>query len=372
MAALAMLALPMLSALASLASRPWRRWRARRAAAPSPSRAVERDGAHTRAIAWVIGRAPWVIALALILTGGAVVAAGGLARTLVPALDQDRFFLQLTLPQGTSLERSAAVARRAMRRVSRDEAVDLTYGRVGSLTRAGSAAGAQRGTHLAQVDVRVNVEDPEAVAAIEDALLAEISALVAAEGGTVRLERPSLISFAAPLELRLFADDLEVAAAQARALLPRLRAVEDLRDVTPDDLSGRPEVRVDFDRVKLGAVGLSIDAAASVTQAFVQGQVATTKLRTPEAQLDIRVQLPRVNRADEEDVRAIQVGTVGGVPVRLSSVAEVRAGQGPAEIRRIEGQRGIRIHARMSGADRAAARAAVPAAARAGLGAEVP
>ena len=66
--------------------------------------------------------------------------------------------------------------------------------------------------------------------------------------------------------------------------------------------------------------------------------------------------------ADGEELGAVVRGVVDGregVPVRLSSVAEVRAGQGPAEIRRIEGQRGIRIHARMSGTDLAAARDAV-------------
>ncbi|MGB1701406.1 MAG: efflux RND transporter permease subunit, partial [Nannocystaceae bacterium] len=100
----------------------------------------------------------------------------------------------------------------------------------------------------------------------------------------------------------------------------------------------------------------SIDEAAAVTQAFVQGQLTTTKLHMDDEQLDIRVQLPRVDRTDEDDIRAIQVGRIDGIPVRLSSVARVEARTGPAEIRRIEGQRGIRIHARLASVDLAAAR----------------
>ena len=313
-------------------------------------------GAYRRMLAGVVRRPALTVLLAAGLTALSLAGAMGLGRTLIPSIEQRQFFVQLSMPQGTSLERTTEITRALMTVVTEHPQTTSVFGRVGSLTQSGAAAGSQRGTHLAQIDVAVDTsEDGLPMEVVEDQVFTKLSAKLG-DRGQLRLDHPSLINFAAPLEIRAFSDDLARATEAAKRVLPELRNIIQLRDVTPDDLSGRPEVAVDFDRVKLGLLSLSIDDAASVTQAFVQGQVASTKLHTDEEQLDIRVQLPQVNRTDEEDVRAIQVGAIDGIPVRLSSVATVEARTGPAEIRRIEGQRGIRIHARLTSVDLAGAR----------------
>lgn len=321
-----------------------------------PEAADSSSGLYRRLLERVVRHPAVYVSLAAGLTALSILGATGLGRTLIPSIEQQQFFVQLSMPQGSSLERTTEVTRTLMRAVSAHPQTQLVFGRVGSLTQAGAAAGSQRGTHLAQIDVTVDTKSgPRPMDVVEDEVFTALNAKLG-DRGILRLDHPSLINFAAPLEIRTFSDDLSSAKKATQRVLPELRKIAQLRDVTPDDLSGRPEVVVDFDRVKLGLIQLSIDDAASVTQAFVQGQVAATKLHTDEEQLDIRVQLPQVNRTDEEDVRAIQVGAIDGIPVRLSSVAKVEARTGPAEIRRIEGQRGIRIHARLTSVDLAAAR----------------
>ena len=354
-AALSVMALPVLSALLALAVRVPRALRRRAAASRRATPVAPGAGAYSRWLDRLLRHPAKVVLVAVALTGVAWFGAGGLGRALIPSLAQQQFFIQVTLPQGTAIEKTTEVCKQLMRRAAEDPDASLVYGRVGSLTRAGSAAGALQGTHLAQIDVQLAGESAETRAAAEARILATVSEALDARG-SIRLEHPSLISFAAPIELRVFSDDLSVAGAASRAILPQLEAIAALEDVTPDDLSGRPEVAVAFDRVRLGALDLSIDDAASVTQAFIQGQLTQTKLHTPEAQLDIRVQLPPVDRSDEDDVRAIQVGNINGIPVRLSSVATIEGRVGPAEIRRIEGQRGVRIHARLADMDLARAR----------------
>ena len=71
------------------------------------------------------------------------------------------------------------------------------------------------------------------------------------------------------------------------------------------------------------------------------------------------MRLPAVDRSDVEDVERIQVGVVtsssaaGSSPrsVPLSAVASVEPAVGPAEIRRIDGRRGLRIRARAQAGD---------------------
>jgi HAE1 family hydrophobic/amphiphilic exporter-1 len=291
-----------------------------------------------------------------------------LGRTLLPEVRQGEIYAQLELPQGTALERTAALTRGIVRELEDDPRVELVFARAGSVTQGGSATGGQAGTHLAQINLRLR---PELVAsgeleAIEDELFVDLQAISerVLDGieHRVRLGRPELFSFESPIEVRVFADESADAVAHARRLLPRLRSIEGLADVAADDLAGRPEVRVDFDRERLGLAGLDVDRAAAAIQRAIQGEIAAP-LHAPDKQLDIRVRLPEVDRSDIDDVARIQVGVQAASEdaitgqrtppksIPLAAVARVEPAVGPAEIRRIDGRRGLRIRARAEAGD---------------------
>ncbi|MFV8751050.1 efflux RND transporter permease subunit [Nannocystaceae bacterium ST9] len=293
----------------------------------------------------------------------AVVLIGGrdLGRTLLPEVRQGEIYVQIELPQGTALEHTTVLTQAIARELGSDERLALVFARVGSVTQGGSATGGQTGTHLAQINLRLAdelVASPQ-LATIEDELFAratEVGEQVL--GGLdyrMRLGRPELFSFEAPIEVRVFADESADAIEHAKRLLPRLRELDDLADVAADDLRGRPEVRVEFDRERLGLAGLDVDRAAAAVQRAIQGGLAG-KLHATDKQLDIRVRLPEIDRARVTDVERITVGMVATSDpthprkaVPLAAVASVEPTTGPAEIRRIDGRRGLRIRARAAG-----------------------
>lgn len=292
-----------------------------------------------------------IVALAIALCAGAISQLQTLGRTLLPEIQQGEFFVQIALPQGSSLERSREVAARVAAAVEGEPAIAQVFARVGSMTAGDSATGTLTGTHLAQVNVRLQPGLPaDEAAALEESLMTAMAAAAREPEATLRLGRPALFSFDAPIEVRIFSEEPERAVAHARALLPDLRAIAGLADVTPDDLAGRPEVRVDFDRERLSRLGLAVDAAALAVQRAVQGEVAT-KMHATDRQLDVRVQLPRVDRTRAADVGKIAVAVIGEVPVTVASVATLVEGTGPAEIRHLDGRRGLRIRARLTGED---------------------
>ena len=291
-----------------------------------------------------------VVAAAVGLCVGSVELARGLGQTLLPEMQQGEFFVQVALPQGSALGRSEALANAMAGAVQGDARVAQVFARVGSMTAGDSATGTIEGTHLAQVNVRLQALPPEQGARAEAELFERMQAANGEPEATARLGRPALFSFDAPIEVQVFADDPARAVAHARRLLPDLRAIPGLADVVPDDLAGRPEVRVDFDRERLSRLGLAVDTAALAVQRAIQGEVAT-KMHAADRQLDVRVQLPRVDRTRAEDVARVQVAVQNGVPVLLSAVAELTPAIGPAEIRHIEGRRGLRIRARLAGGD---------------------
>lgn len=293
-----------------------------------------------------------VLLAAVGLCVGGLRLAQGLGQTLLPELQQGEFFVQLGLPQGSALGRSAELAAAVADAAGGDDRVAQVFARVGSMTAGDSATGTVEGTHLAQVNVRLRTAlAPELAEAAEAELLLRMQAAAAREPeASVRLGRPALFSFDAPIEVQVFSDDPARAVAHARRLLPDLRAIDGLADVVPDDLAGRPEVRVDFDRERLSRLGLGVDQAALAVQRAIQGEVAT-KMHAADRQLDVRVQLPRVDRSRAEDVARVQVAVQNNVPVLLSAVAELTPALGPAQIRHIEGRRGLRIRARLAGSD---------------------
>lgn len=301
-----------------------------------------------------------VIMGAIALCAATVGMSSGLGRNLLPEIRQGEFFAQVSMPQGTALSRTTAVAERLAAAVEGDERIELTFARVGSVTQADNASGSVNGTHLAQVNVRLRDGLRDDDGAIEAELFSAMAAAVREPDARVELGRPALFSFDPPLEIRVFSEDPLHAADFARRALPKLADIPGLVDLVPDDLLGRPEVRVHFDRERLGRLGIGIDAAAQSVQRSIQGEVAT-QLHAADRQLDVRVQLPRVDRSRVEDVREIQVGVVEQVPVKLSAVADVEAAMGPAEIRRIDGRRGLRIRARLDETDLGTASAATTA-----------
>ncbi len=292
-----------------------------------------------------------VLLVAAGLCALSVQAAQGLGRTLIPELQQGEFFVQLALPQGSALGRTAALAGAVADAVEDDERVEQVFARVGSMTAGDSATGTVQGTHLAQVNVRLKRGlDELAAAAVEAELFSRMEAAVREPEATARLGRPALFSFDAPIEVQVFSDDPGRSIEHAKRLLADLRDIEGLADVVPDDLAGRPEIRVDFDRERLSRLGLGVDQAALAVQRAIQGEVAT-KMHAADRQLDVRVQLPHVDRTRIEDVARVQVAVQAAVPVLLASVAALTPAVGPAEIRHLEGRRGLRIRARLAGAD---------------------
>ncbi|TPV94826.1 MAG: efflux RND transporter permease subunit [Myxococcales bacterium FL481] len=291
-----------------------------------------------------------VLLVSALLCGWSFVAQQDLGRALLPDVPRDEFYAQLRLPQGTALSRTLAVSRGLTQSLAGDSRVASVFASVGTLTQAGSAAGTVSGTHLAQIDIRLRHEDEAAMAQTAMELVNRLQVALNEPQANLRIGQPELFSFEAPLEVQVYSEDLALANAHAVRLTEALAGLDSLREPTPDDLTGRPEVRVHFDRERLARLGLTVSSAASAVRRAIEGEVAG-QMHTTDQPLDIRVQVPRVDRSRVEDVRRIVVGVVNEVPVRLEAVADVEASSGPAQVRRIDGRRGLRILARVASAD---------------------
>ncbi len=295
-----------------------------------------------------------IVAVAVAVCAVSFAQLGSSGRALMPEVNEGEFFVQITLPQGAALEHTAAITKRLAASIEEQEGVSAVFARVGSVTQGGSATGATTGAHLAQIDIHLS--GPAATYAQREQAIYEVLREAAGDELDLRLGHPSLLSFSDPLELRVLGDDPVATANLAAQLVDELASIEGILELRPDDLQGRPELRVDFDRERLARLGLSVDAAALAVQRAIQGELAGV-LHAADDQLDVRVQLPRVDRSRIEDVGEITVAasadpvTGRAVPVRLAAIATLEQITGPAQLRRLNGRRGVRIQARVGERD---------------------
>ena len=134
----------------------------------------------------------------------------------------------------------------------------------------------------------------------------------------------------------------------------------ELADVDTTLRAGAPEVQIVYNRDLLARYDLNIAGVAQLVRSAVAGFEAT-RFNLKDRRIPILVRFEETDRSTVDDVRDLVVnpgtvisvldqlggGAVGGGqpaadagrPIRLSAVADVRLGEGPSEVRRIDGRR---------------------------------
>ena len=313
-----------------------------------------------------------VLVLAVATVGAALHRGASLPVQLLPELREGVFEIEIQWPIGTPLRETSERLRALESALAQEAAVERFSVFAGDREDAFEAR--EQGDHVAYVTVRAapgatSMEEREA------AMLAAVErALSQTPGIRTTLRRPTLLALEAPLTVELRGGDLDALRARAAVVESALRGASGVLEVTSSMRPGYPEVRVVFDRERLAALGLDLRDVADTVRRKVQG-VVPTQVREADRNVDVWVALAREEVQRVEDLRHLVIGflpaagpspvaaagveglsmvggnpapVAGGVPVTLSQVASLYVGQGPAEIRRLEGQRAALLALRTS------------------------
>jgi HAE1 family hydrophobic/amphiphilic exporter-1 len=288
-----------------------------------------------------------------ILGGSALVLAASVATArllpvdLFPSPPQGEFTFDVRLPEGTALHVTDEVLTGLVRRVEKDAAVKYAYTSAGQRDLAafsGSALEANRG------QVTVALENPGDKRAEERLTESLREGLEALPGVAYELERPALLKFKSPVEIEVYAYDLDTLRAVATAVTREIEDVRGLEDVAASIRPGDPEVQVAFDRDRLAAMHLDPAEASRMVRNAVQGEAAT-QFNDLDRKLDVRVRASEGERSQVAQLANLEVGRNAGSPVLLGAVADVKVERGPSEIRRIGQQRAAVVAANLRGRD---------------------
>jgi len=259
-----------------------------------------------------------------------------LGSELLPEVHQGEFTVEVALPVGTPIERTDAILTPVERAIL-DEAGSI---RSLLLTLGYDSATSQRsdeGEHTARF--KVLLDDDARGAEREEAVIARLRQRFAAIPDLdVRVVRPVLFSTRTPIEVEIRGDrlrDLKDVADRARTLL---HGLPELADVESTLRAGAPEVQIIYDRERLARYGLDLGGVARLVRDKVKGFEAT-RYNLKDRRIPIVVRLALDDRETVDEIRDIDVNPGGERPIPLSAVARVALGEGPSEVRRVDGQR---------------------------------
>lgn len=307
------------------------------------------DGAnriYPRVLGWAIGNIVAVLAISLACMAVLYLSATRIDGELLPEVHQGEFTIEVALPVGTPLEHTEEVlapvehAILAERGMIETLIVQLGYD-------ATDSQRSDEGEHTARFKVLLEPSsDNEAtereVANRIRARLAEIPDLDA------RLVRPVLFSFKTPIEVEVYGDDLVQLRAMAERVRHDMAGMTELTDVETTLRKGAPEVQIVYDRDRLRRYGLNVAEVAGRVRDQVRGR-STTRFNRNDRRIPIVVRLGEEDRASVPDVKRLIVDPASSGSISLGSVAEVTLGEGPSEVRRIDGQRVAVVRANLAG-----------------------
>ena len=292
---------------------------------------------YPRLLRWALANPGAVLLLALALFAVTFELARRLDSELLPEVHQGEFTVEVALPVGTPLEETEEI----LRPVEQEILEQKEHIRSLILTVGYDAANSQRadeGEHTGRFKVLLGSSDPrleQRVVGRLRAAFAEIPDLDA------RVVRPVLFSFKTPVEVEVHGDDLALLRRYAERARGELAALGELADVETTLRAGAPEVQIVYNRDLLARYGLNIQQVAELVRNSIKGFEAT-RFNLKDRRIPILVRFELEDRQTVEDVRDLVVNpdrAEGERPIPLSAVAAVTLGEGPSEVRRIDGRR---------------------------------
>ncbi|MDJ1505996.1 CusA/CzcA family heavy metal efflux RND transporter [Xanthocytophaga agilis] len=142
--------------------------------------------------------------------------------------------------------------------------------------------------------------------------------------------------------LKIYGEDLNTLAEQAKVLGKLIRKVQGAEDLYIEQITGLPQIVVNYNRDKIAEYGLAIEDINKVIRAGFAGESAGLVFEG-ERRFDLMVRLEQGKRQSIEDVTNLYISTPDGNQIPLSQVATVELKNGPNQIQRDNAQRRITV-----------------------------
>ena len=274
-----------------------------------------------------------------------------LGTELIPQLSQGEFNLDLRLSPGSPLTETDRAIQVAQAAAAAIDDVELSFSVAGTGNRL-DANPVDAGENTGTLSITLK---PGSGRAQEDSVMNKMrEGLSRLAGVQYEFNRPSLMTFASPVQIEVAGFDLENLDAVNKVLVRELSKSGRFADIRSTIELGNPEIQIIFDQERAAALGLSVRDVADRVVANVRGELAT-RYTWRDRKIDVLVRSVDSRNASVDEIRKLIVNPAAARPVTLESVAEIKVARGPAEIRRVAQERVAIISANLNHGDLGAA-----------------
>ncbi len=284
----------------------------------------------------------FVVAIALPVTGL-------LKSTLFPPSDIDFFYVEIELPQASTLSQTDAVARAVENIVAPNPHVAsyLTTIGGGSVFANGMAGGSSGNGKLANITVNLKKERDATSIEIAEAMRRQLAPLQGMGGATITvMDNLGGPPSGAPVVIKIWSESLDSLAVATEMIERLTEETAGTRDVESTLANDGTELQLQVNRDKANEYGLSAGAIAGVLRGAVAG-IEATKIRIDGDDVAVRVMLDlnpdfvqpeEANFADADAIARIPVSTPRGT-VPLGTFVDMSAARTSASIAHEDGTR---------------------------------
>ncbi len=298
------------------------------------------NGLYPRLIRWALASPTAMLALIIGCFGLTWWVGKQLETELLPEVHQSEFTFEASLPVGTPLEETVKLLSGVEQKIlgsmkdegSKIDALLVMYGfDTTNMKRS------DEGEHSGKFKVLLKPTDnPKRT---EQEVIARLRDLFAGVPDvTTRVTRPVLFSSKKPVVIQIEGDDLPELKQYSDEATALLSKKPELADVEPSLRSGAPEVQITYDRQQIIRHGLNLNTVAEQVRDMVKGSEAT-RFNRRDRRVPVVVRLAEKDREQVADVGKLTINPGGDTPIPLNSIANLTVGEGPSEIRRIDGKR---------------------------------
>ncbi|MBB4252634.1 efflux RND transporter permease subunit [Rhizobium sp. BK008] len=311
----------------------------------------EKDGRIMRAYMAIVKAAmnhrKTTVAVTAVVVGLSLATIPLLKSGFLPASDDARAQITLTMQPGATIEQTDATTSQAADIIGKLQDVTHVFSAVGSASSGGgpdSSTSSSVGSATIVAVLPPIGERDRKQSEIENDIRQALSVLpgvrIAVGGG----------GNGTKLEITLASDDANALDSASTALEEQLRTLQGIGAVTSTAARQAPEIQITPDFARAAALGVTSSAIAEAVRVATDGEYSADlpKLNLPQRQVPIVVRFSPETRTKLDDIKNMRVsGTNGNVD--LGSIADIRIGGSPSEIDRIDRMRNVTLSVELNG-----------------------
>lgn len=298
---------------------------------------------YTRFVLWSVRHRIKTVMAGLLLFVCSVMSMGFLPSGFLPVEDQSRSLLAVELPPGSRIEDTQAATDGIAAYLKKMPEVKSVFVSGGGILGGGSEV--RKATLI--VNYVPKGEREYSQRQLEQRIAADI------------VQRPDMrIWFSNENGQRAFTmivsgPSSEAVEKTALGIYNEMKNVKVLANVVSSAALARPEIRIHPKADLAATLGVNTQALSQTIRVATIGDIDAilTKLNIGDRQVPVRVQLDTQARTSLDTLSNLRVPTASGAAVPLSTVADIRFGQGPSIVDRYDRQRQVKLEGDLVGTD---------------------